>query len=338
MMTPIFDLLSRWPGDSLATIVHLGAGRGAELDDYASLSPGRVVLVEGDADTAADLRSNARAHPWAEVHPVAVAPQAGDLAWHRFNVSALNGPAEPIGLAAFYPSLRASSTTRAQAVALSEFLDGLDLPDHQGDHVLVVDLPGQEQALLASLPQALLSRFSGIVLRGCGVKTPGLGDAVETVVRELKSRYFKPIATLAAGEPLWPVHLLAYDVGAQERDQLQARVQAMDDELREAQARQTELEALRQAHMQLQCEQAKLDHELAEARQTASLSVKLQMLREADLRDLQARYQAVQQQQQQQHELLTKLAQRLGMATQYFEQLSIERHKGLVEHNDSTVA
>jgi chromosome segregation ATPase len=173
----------------------------------------------------------------------------------------------------------------------------------------------------------------------------------------LKPRYFRPIATLADAEPLWPVHLLAFDAEAQERDQLQARVQVLNDELREAEARQAELDALRDAHEKLQRDheaavsdqqvrakqaaehEAKLQHELVEARQTASLSAKLQLLREADLRDLQARYQAVQQQQQQQHELLTKLAQRLSVATQYFEQLSIEqRHSGLVEHNDSTVA
>jgi hypothetical protein len=356
MMTPIFDLLSRWPGGCPATIVHLGAGRGVELEDYAKLSPGRAVLVEGDADTVIDLRANARVHRWAEVHAVVVAPQSAELPWHRFNVSALNGPADPTGLTAFYPRLRATDSTQAHAVSLSEFLQGLELPD-QGDHLLVVDLPGQEMALLASLPQALLNRFAGIVLRGCGVKTPGLGDAVETMARQLKSRYFKPIAATADAEPLWPVHLLVFDEGAQERDQLQVHVQALHDELREAQARQAEFDALHQAHEQLQRDhaaemsgwqvhaqqaaerEAKLDHELAEARQTASLSVKLQLLREADLRDLQARYREVQQQHQQQHELLTKLAQRLSLATQYFEQLSFEqRHEGLVEHNDSTVA
>lgn len=356
MMTPIFDLLSRWPGGCPATIVHLGAGRGTELEDYAKLSPGRVVLVEGDADTAVDLRANAKAHRWAEVHAVVVAPQSAELAWHRFNVSALNGPVEPTGLSEFYPRLRATDMTHAHAVSLSDFLQGLELPD-QGEHLLVVDLPGQEKALLASLPQALLSRFAGIVLRGCGVKTPGLGDAVETMARQLQSRYFKPIAATADIEPLWPVHLLVFDGGAQERDRLQAHVQTLNEELREAQARQAELDELRKAHEQLQRDhaaqvsgrqvqakqaadrEAKLNHDLAEARQTASLSVKLQLLREADLRDLQSRYQAVQQQQQQQHELLTKLAQRLSLATQYFEQLSIEqRHGGLVEHNDSTVA
>jgi len=355
MMTPLFDLLSRWPGGPLATIVHLGAGRGADLEGYARLSPGRVVLVEGDAETVADLRSSARARRWAEVHAVAVAPQSGELAWHRFNVSALNGPAEPIGLSAFYPRLRALDSLPAQAIALSEFLQGLALAD-KGDHMLVFDLPGQEEALLASLPQELLSRFAGVALRGCGVKTSGLGDAVETVAHQLKSRYFRPIAAVAEDEPLWPVHLLIFDAAAQERDRLQAHVQALNDELQDARAWQAELEELRQVREQLQRDheavltdrqaqareaaerEAQLNGELHEARQTASLSVKLQMLRDADLRELQSRYEAVQQQQQQQHELLTKLAQRLSVATRYFEQLSTDqRHDGLVEHHDGTV-
>jgi hypothetical protein len=46
------------------------------------------------------------------------------------------------------------------------------------------------------------------------------------------------------------------------------------------------------------------------------------MLREADLKDLQGRYQGVLVQQKSQQELLTKLAQRLTVANQYFHELS----------------
>jgi hypothetical protein len=65
-----------------------------------------------------------------------------------------------------------------------------------------------------------------------------------------------------------------------------------------------------------------LAQELREARQTITLSLRLQSLREADLRDLQARYKASAQVQERQHELLTQLGERLRVASAYFHQLA----------------
>ena len=59
------------------------------------------------------------------------------------------------------------------------------------------------------------------------------------------------------------------------------------------------------------------------SQQATNFAVKTQALREADLRDLQSRYQIVLQEQQRQHDLLTKLAERLATANEYWHQLNI---------------
>ncbi len=64
-----------------------------------------------------------------------------------------------------------------------------------------------------------------------------------------------------------------------------------------------------------------LNVQLREAQQDASLSLKIQMLREADLNDLQARYQASRAQEENQHQLLTKLGKRLNTASAYFNEI-----------------
>jgi len=69
----------------------------------------------------------------------------------------------------------------------------------------------------------------------------------------------------------------------------------------------------------------KRQKELEEAKQTASLSVKLQILKEGDLKDLQKRYQAALITQENQHELLNKLSERLSLAAGYFHQISQEQ-------------
>jgi hypothetical protein len=67
---------------------------------------------------------------------------------------------------------------------------------------------------------------------------------------------------------------------------------------------------LKQRQEQLQ----RLNRDLVEARQTASHAVKLNALRESDLRELQSRYEELLDERQRQHELLAQLAQLLRVA------------------------
>src|SRR6185295_16163498 len=84
-----------------------------------------------------------------------------------------------------------------------------------------------------------------------------------------------------------------------------------DRELKQSLKEQSRLAAERkQQAVQLQAKleklvkaEARLRQELAEARQTASLSTKLQALREADLRDLQGRYETSLSTQESQHQV-----------------------------------
>jgi len=68
-----------------------------------------------------------------------------------------------------------------------------------------------------------------------------------------------------------------------------------------------------------------LSRELAEARTTASHAIKLQMLREADLKDLQLRHEQLRAEQRSRQELLLKLGQRLSVANEHFARLADTR-------------
>ena len=73
----------------------------------------------------------------------------------------------------------------------------------------------------------------------------------------------------------------------------------------------------------LTAENGRMKLELAENRNVVALSVRMQALREADLKDLQERYQVVHQRSEEQHKLLSKLADRLRVASGYFHQISV---------------
>jgi len=102
-------------------------------------------------------------------------------------------------------------------------------------------------------------------------------------------------------------------------------------ELTRAHDEQTRLAAGRLAQIEKWvAAEATLKQELLEARQSVSLGMKLQMLREADLKDLQIRYQESLSIQDRQHQMLGRLGERLSVASGYFHQLAESR--AVLEH------
>ena len=406
-MDTLFESLATLNDKPIGTVLHIGAGNGLVLARYADLAPERVVLVEGDTDTAAQLQRRAAGLGWAEVRAQAVAPKSGALAWRRYTLPMLNGPVDSAALASIYPRLRLLGNIELQAVALAELVADLALTRDAGlQHVLVLDVPGQEAALLASLPDSLLTAFDAVLIKSCRETLNAGAASLEQVLEQLCSRCYQQMPGGVQHELLWPVNLLRLDVqryqtrqlqqalaalqsdaqthgqtvaalqaenaslsaqvqslnllvsdGAEQTKQRLARIDDLERSLEDANSAavqsQTDIDALCQANaaltqglqsraaesaqlteqlhslaltqQQAQADMAQqvqgLQRDLADARQTAALSVRLQTLRETDLRDLQGRYETVSVQQQSQHALLTQLAHRLTVANQYFHQL-----------------
>ncbi|MBA1445494.1 MAG: hypothetical protein M3H12_16335 [Chromatiales bacterium] len=59
------------------TIVHMGAGRCSELDDYLAAKPAHLLLVEADPQLAEALQARTTNHPQVEVINRVVAAQPG---------------------------------------------------------------------------------------------------------------------------------------------------------------------------------------------------------------------------------------------------------------------
>ncbi len=110
--------------------------------------------------------------------------------------------------------------------------------------------------------------------------------------------------------------------------QLDAVTRERDEQAALAKARLTQLE-------KGDASESHLRHELREAKQSASLAIRLQTLREADLEDLQTRYQASLSIQDRQHKMLVKLAEQLSAASSYFQQFVAKRDALLPDLVDS---
>jgi hypothetical protein len=246
--------LNRIDDYALGAVVHVGAGTGALLEHYAALAadrrPRQVILVEGDADIARSLERAAAAYPWARVLPTPVGAQGGPMPWNRFNLPMLNGPLDAVALTAVYPRLRRVQTTTVRCEALSDVLTSLDLkPDSDGRrvHALVLDVPGQEATLLASLSPELLRHFHATLLRGCRSALPPSGQAAAAAHALLKRQHFAPVAIENERDTMWPVALMCFDRTDHELAQLRRQVAQLDAAAKERERLSGELQTAIQA-------------------------------------------------------------------------------------------
>ena len=225
-MTTIADCLPGLATQSWSLVLHIGAGATGALDSHAKLSPRRLVLVEGDAEMARELSLAARALPAAEVLSHAVSPTAGELTWHRYNLRALNGPLPAAGLEAYYPRLRTVSTETVRSVAIADLVDQL-LPAGATGNLLVLDVPGQEVALLEALGVERLTRFDKVLVHGRNLDT-GHGQALAASLAWLKAHHVVVAPSNAdAPKRLWETVAGVVDRRAVEVSRLEAQLDSV---------------------------------------------------------------------------------------------------------------
>ncbi|HEX5686729.1 MAG TPA: hypothetical protein VFY73_22195 [Ideonella sp.] len=251
-MKAFLDSIGRGLRHPTGTVVHVGAGTGAVIEDYRSLNPARLLLLEGDPDSAAALREHAAAEAVVEVFGDVVARRDMSLHWYRYTLASMNGPVDRSDLVRFYPRLRLLGAQPLKAVAFDRWLaQAVGELDDEHSHVLVMDVPGQEAVLLQALPHALLERFEVVVLKGCA---PLVGEGVMPAAfaaARLRERSFEALGDNHDADPLWPVSAWRFDVhGAQVR-RLRASVLRLEEEQRRAnlalQERDAALSAAREA-------------------------------------------------------------------------------------------
>lgn len=257
-MDKLVEWLERIDDCALGCVVHIGAGTGAVLEQYAALPEARrpleLVLIEGDPETARSLERAAAAYPWAQVLPTPVAAHNGPMPWNRFNLRMLNGPLDATALSGTYPRLRRTQTTTLHGEALPDVLATLNLSPYSDEgriNALVFDVPGQESLLLASVPTTQLRQFEAVLLRGCRIALPPNGQTAVAATARLEQLHFAAATAQAQSDSLWPEVLMRFDARGCELAQLrrQAGQQAgeLEAALKERDRMAQELQSLGQA-------------------------------------------------------------------------------------------
>lgn len=228
-MSAINKFLQSWQ-DSVTMVVYLGAGCGDALAQVGALRAPRAFLIEGNPAHAAELERAVANVPGVRVMARVVTPEGGAVTWHRYDLQALSGPLEASGLKTYYPRLRELERTSVNSVAIQALLDELPMLD-DGSAMLVIDLPGQEDALLAACTAEQLRRFSMIAVRGCSQPLYRDAPLASAAIERLNAQRFKTLSSDTDTEPLWPLTAMGFDQAAYELEQLRDLVAGLQEQL-----------------------------------------------------------------------------------------------------------
>ena len=87
-------------------IIHLGAGRGQEIDEYLKMGAGKIVLVEADPEMARTLMRRTSDLSEVKVVQAAISSKDGKALLKVFNLKAFNSLRSPTVLQELFPGLR----------------------------------------------------------------------------------------------------------------------------------------------------------------------------------------------------------------------------------------
>lgn len=240
-------------GDGFDSVLHIGAGTGSELRAYSAVGVRRLVLAEGDSETAQELRTHPLLPADAEVIEQPIVPESGPVNWYRYNLPMLSGVFPPGEMVAIYPRLEVVQQESVHGLALRELLERTPVDPYK-PNLLVLDVPGLEDALLAAVPAEQLRNFEWLVVRGAeSARQEGSKPIAESRAR-LQAQGYRVEIVDVASDPEWPVMVLRRDDAVLENRRMQAELEAssqlvakLESEFSELAQRTTELEQARSA-------------------------------------------------------------------------------------------
>lgn len=208
MNTLLATLAQRDPAP-FDSIVHIGCGPYAGLEDYAPLESKHLLLVEADPEAFAELAERHAGSESVTLVQALVRGGVGEAAFHRYSLPMLNSPLGIGRLREIYPRVELLETLPMQATALAALLSER-APALGERNLLVLDIPGQEAAVFPSLPQAFLEKFEWILVFGAREPWHDGGEPLKKTAQALAGFFFETIDH-SADDPAWPFLLLRRD-------------------------------------------------------------------------------------------------------------------------------
>lgn len=149
--------------NNINAIVHIGAGRGRELNDYLASPAQQIILVEPNPRLVAELRRLGEADARIRVVEAAVSNSSADNLLQEYNLPDVNSLYAATGLRQLFPGLRLLGQLPVSTLTGQELLDHCALEGE--DNTLIIEAPGAELAIVETLTEAGgIDKFSRIAI------------------------------------------------------------------------------------------------------------------------------------------------------------------------------
>lgn len=209
------------------TIVHIGAGRCGEFEEYKATGARRIVLIEPEPGCARYLRQMLSELDNVQIVERAVSSSHGPHELRLFNVRGFSSLREPTGLRELFPGLRKTGELFPDTWSVWRMCEQLKVEENEFNR-LIVDAPGEEQAILEGLrDEGLLERFEWVSFyAGLSPLYKGNGPA-EELRGMLEEQGYETISREDEAEPERPRWTLY-------RDEVKVRNRDLEVKLNEA--------------------------------------------------------------------------------------------------------
>ena len=208
-MSTIFSDIAGFCPSDFDSVVMIGCGSSFMPSPGLGILSKQWHLVEADPDLAARLESS-RSSPEVVLHNILITPTGEPTDFYRYSWPFISGPLPMVSASALYPKLRVLEVLKPPTTALQVFLENLILPDG-GNHLLVIDLPGQEAALLSALPDHSLDRWAWIAIRAAANPPQHAANPVSATRSAMATLHFEAVELGESSDPAWPVLLFRRD-------------------------------------------------------------------------------------------------------------------------------
>lgn len=149
--------------NNIDAIVHIGAGRGRELNEYLASSAQQIILVEPNPRLVTQLRRLGEADARIRVIDAAVSNSSEHNLLREYNLPNVNSLYRATGLIQLYPGLRELGQLPVSTLTGQELMNHCVL---QGDNnLLIIEAPGSELAIIETLTEAgAIDKFSRLAI------------------------------------------------------------------------------------------------------------------------------------------------------------------------------
>ena len=332
----------------VGTILHIGAGRGRELEIYSQVAAQQIVLVEPDPNAVAGLKQKTSGHENVTVMALAISEATGLNRLHVMNVPDFNSLRVPCpSLKKTFPDLRVVKELDTDVINMSTLLDRLPVKLAGPQNWLVVEAPGEEFQIIEALKKnGRLEAFQNIFIRGGRqVYFEGSQNA-QSVKQKLEQVGYGCDPQQDLSVPDWPCYYLRLAPPKIRISQLKNQLQKANDIITQSNADVLEARksaaTLAEKNVALEAKTAQAtaqavdageilkksikekDQKIAATQKELEASRRLLALAASDLNDLQQRYKQTLAVKAKQEDLLFQLSKRLDAASQYLHLLADE--------------